>query len=76
MNNKDLEVKNGFSVPPPLYSQGNLFHVEKQVEIDGIEMGVLENGVPYLTESGLARMSGIDRKVLNRLAINCRDLTL
>lgn len=49
--------------------QYKLFHVEKQAEIDGIEMGVLENGVPYLTESGLARMCGIDRKVLNRLAI-------
>lgn len=36
-------------------------------------MGVLENGIPYLTESGLARMCGIDRKVLNRLAINWPD---
>jgi hypothetical protein len=46
-----------------------LFHVEKQAEINGVEMGVLENGIPYLTESGLARMCGIDRKVLNRLAV-------
>ncbi len=50
--------------------QPDLFHVEKQIEHNGIEMGVLENGVPYLSESGLARMCGIDRKVLNRLAIN------
>lgn len=57
--------------PGPL--QGELFHVEKQIEIDGIEMGVLENGTPYLSESGLARMCGIDRKVLNRLAINWKD---
>lgn len=55
-------------VPPP--AQGELFHVEKQVEVNGIEMGVLENGMPFLSESGLARMCGIDRKVLNRLAIN------
>lgn len=54
-------------VPPP--AQGDLFHVEKQIEYQGVEMGVLENGVPYLSESGLARMCGIDRKVLNRLAI-------
>lgn len=53
--------------------QGQLFHVEMQIEIDGIEMGVLENGTPYLSESGLARMCGIDRKVLNRLAINWRE---
>lgn len=57
--------------PGPI--QGELFHVEKQIEIDGVEMGVLENGVPYLTESGLARMCGIDRKVLNRLAINWKE---
>lgn len=50
-----------------------LFHVEKQATIDGVEMGVLESGIPYLTESGLARMCGIDRKVLNRLAINWAD---
>ena len=55
-------------VPPP--PQGELFKVEKQAEINGVEMGVLESGVPFLTESGLSRMCGIDRKVLNRLSIN------
>lgn len=53
--------------------QCSLFLVETQCEIDGIEMGVLENGVPYLSESGLARMCGIDRRVLNRLATNWQD---
>ena len=57
----------------PPSRQGDLFRVEKQAEIDGVEMGVLENGVPFLTESGLSRMCGIDRKVLNRLAINWQD---
>lgn len=66
--NKDMLAKIGELVPPP--PQQELFHVEKQIERDGVEMGVLENGIPYLTESGLARMCGIDRKVLNRLAIN------
>lgn len=50
--------------------QYSLFHVEKQAEIDGIEMGVLENGLPYLTQRGLARMCGIDNMVLHRLAAN------
>lgn len=63
---KDLQPKRPVLVPP---EQASLFHVEKQIEIDGVEMGVLDNGIPYLTESGLARMCGIDRKVLNRLAI-------
>jgi hypothetical protein len=68
IKNNVLVVNSSDLVPP--ISQGELFHVEKQAEINGIEMGVLENGMPYLTESGLARMCGIDRKVLNRLAIN------
>ncbi len=57
----------------PAYEQLELFHVEKQVERDGIEMGVLENGIAYLSESGLARMAGIDRKVLNRFAIGWKE---
>jgi hypothetical protein len=65
--NKDLTKITPNLGPGPL--QIELFHIEKQIEIDGIEMGVLENGVPYLSESGLARMCGIDRKVLNRLAV-------
>lgn len=71
--NDKLTVKPSQLVPPQIVTQGELFHVEKQVERDGIEMGVLENGVPYLSESGLARMCGVDRKVLNRLAINWTD---
>lgn len=65
--NNDLDVKSAVLVPTV---QVPLFLVEKQVEFDGVEMGVLDNGIPYLTESGLGRMCGIDRKVLNRLAIN------
>jgi len=61
---KNLAQKTGVLVPV----QKELFQVEKQIVIDGVEMGVLENGIPYLTESGLARMCGIDRKVLNRLS--------
>ncbi|MBV8247444.1 MAG: hypothetical protein JO200_03245 [Comamonas sp.] len=54
-------------------AQQQLFQVERQIEFDGVEMGVLENGMPFLSESGLARMCGIDRKVLNRLASNWDD---
>lgn len=45
-----------------------LFNVAAQKEVDGVEMGVLDNGITYLTESGLARMCGIDRKTLNEIA--------
>lgn len=51
----------------------SLFHVEKQVEFDGIEMGVLESGLPYLSETGLARMCGITRKTLYQLATSWRE---
>lgn len=54
-------------------AQQHLFQVETQVEFDGVEMGVLENGMPFLSETGLARMCGIDRKVLSRLAANWDD---
>ena len=69
IKNNILTLKRSVLSPPTL-AQLELFHVERQIEIDGVEMGVLDNGIPYLTESGLARMCGIDRKVLNRLAIN------
>jgi hypothetical protein len=65
---KALGEKNALLVPP--LKQAELFHVEKHREVDGVEMGVLDNGVAYLSESGLARMCGIDRKVLNRMAAN------
>lgn len=42
--------------------------IEKQVEIDGVGMGVLSDGTPYLTTRGLARLCGIDHSVIVRLA--------
>jgi hypothetical protein len=39
-----------------------------EVEVDGIQMGVLSDGTPFLTLRGLARMCGIDHTVLLRLA--------
>ena len=33
-------------------------------DINGIEMGVLENGMPYLTQRGLARMTGLARSTI------------
>ena len=71
--NNSLDKKMSTLGPPTMPAQGVLFHVEKQIEIDGVEMGVLESGIPYLSESGLSRMCGIDRKVLNRLATGWLD---
>lgn len=48
--------------------QLELFHVEKQIEVNGVEMGVLENGVPYLSERGLSRMCGLHQSVINDIS--------
>ena len=65
MNIKELTEKTALAAPP---SQEQLFRVEKQIERDGVEMGVLENGVPYLSETGLARMCGVARRSIRDLA--------
>jgi hypothetical protein len=44
-----------------------------EVEVDGIQMGVLSDGTPYLTLRGLARMCGIDHTTLLQLANNWKD---
>ncbi|WP_062165776.1 hypothetical protein [Asaia bogorensis] len=43
--------------------------IEIERVIAGIEMGVLENGTPYLTQRGLAGMSGAARSTLQELTL-------
>ncbi len=49
-------------------AQYELFISDVHTVINGIELGVLENGLPYLSQRGLARMAGIDRKLLRGLS--------
>lgn len=42
----------------------------KEVEFDGVAMGVLSDGTPYLHLRGLARLCGVDHAALHRLASN------
>jgi hypothetical protein len=56
----------------PEKGQLSLFPV-KEVEVDGIQMGVLSDGTPYLTLRGLARMCGINHTSLLRLANNWKE---
>lgn len=45
---------------PIVPGQGHLdLTIEKQIEIDGVGMGVLSDGTPFLTGRGLARLCGI-----------------
>lgn len=48
--------------------QSRLFTVATQKEINTIDMGVLDNGIPFLTELGLSRIAGINRSMLRRLS--------
>jgi len=41
--------------------------IEVERVVGGIEMGVLENGIPYLTQRGLAEMTGAARRSIQEL---------
>jgi hypothetical protein len=63
MKNKVLLTKN--ALQPALSSQPALdLGIEIQRNVNGIEMGVLENGIPFLTQTGLANASGVARSVI------------
>ena len=38
-----------------------------EVEADGVGMGVLSNGAPYLTGRGLARLCGVDHSTIIKI---------
>lgn len=62
-NGSDLPGGKGVAVATP--RQGVLdLGVEVERIVGGVEMGVLENGLPYLTQRGLAEMSGASRKAI------------
>lgn len=42
--------------------------IEVEKEVGGVEMGVLENGMPYLTQRGLAAMAGAARASIQELS--------
>lgn len=45
--------------------QGSLdLGIEIEKDVGGIEMGVLENGIPFLTQSGVAKICGTTRSVI------------
>ena len=59
---------NNCNLPTPL-RQGVLdISIEKEAEINGVGMGVLGNGIPYLTQSGLAKVCDISRITLQELS--------
>ncbi|ANI04190.1 hypothetical protein A210_16545 [Pseudomonas putida SJTE-1] len=47
--------------------------VEIQKDINGVEMGVLENGIPYLTQRGLSRITGAARSAIQTITQEWED---
>lgn len=61
-------MTNEIVVTPATPRQGVLdLGVEVERVVAGVEMGVLENGIPYLTQRGLAEMSGAARSTIQEL---------
>lgn len=47
--------------------------VEIQRDVNGVEMGVLENGIPYLTQRGLSRITGAARSMIQTITQEWED---
>lgn len=67
IKNKGLGRKKADLVAAP-FDQLNLVGIEVDGKVDGIEMGILVNGISYLTERGLARMAGVTRRTISQIA--------
>jgi hypothetical protein len=70
LKNKSLSTKLAVKVPPPQSSIKGLplFECAKEKEVDGVGMGVLTNGMPYLTGGGLAKLCGVEPKVIRTIS--------
>jgi len=47
--------------------------IEVQRDVNGIEMGVLENGIPYLTQRGLSGVTGVARNAIQTITKEWED---
>ena len=64
--NKNLDMKNSLQVAAPKQIPLDL-GIEVQKDVNGVEMGVLENGMPFLTQRGLAEVTGVNRSVIQAI---------
>jgi len=66
---KENNVMSGKKALTPATPRQGVLDLGIEVErvVGGIEMGVLENGIPYLTQRGLADMSGAARSTIQEL---------
>ena len=65
-NSNGLGSVSGKSLATPKQLKLDL-GIEVEKVVGGIEMGVLENGIPYLTQRGLAEMTGAARRSIQEI---------
>jgi hypothetical protein len=70
--NKDLEMNTIPQQATPKQMPLDL-GIEVQKNINGVEMGVLENGMPYLTQRGLAEATGAARSLIQTITKEWED---
>ncbi len=49
--------------------------IQKQIEIDGIGMGVLSDGTAFLTGRGLARLCGVSHRQIQHIALEWESIS-
>ena len=55
-------------MPSKVAAQARLdIGIDKQIEIDGVGMGVLSDGTPFLTLRGLSRLCGVNHSVIQAI---------
>lgn len=92
LSNDAEKANIAFSAPPqrvertrqipdfPAFSTGQQLALNLEIaterEVDGVGMGVLSDGTPFLTLRGLARMCGIDHTMIIRITASWLDTPL
>ena len=69
LNDNELTHKN--TIKADTSKEGNIqyfLEIDTVKENDGVQMGVLKNGSPFLSQGGLARFVGIDNKHIRELS--------
>ena len=69
---KKINASNALAITTPLQQAASKqmpldLGIEVQKDINGIEMGVLDNGIPYLTQRGLAGVTGVARSLIQTI---------
>lgn len=69
---RELDLENKRQVAAPKQIPLDL-GIEVQRDVNGIEMGILENGIPYLTQRGLSEVTGIFRNAIQGITKEWED---